>query len=33
MGAFALLADPDGNLIGLFQEGRAALASRPTRRG
>lgn len=27
MGAFALLADPDGNVIGLFQEHRAALAS------
>jgi predicted enzyme related to lactoylglutathione lyase len=27
MGAFALLADPDGNVIGLFQESRAALSS------
>lgn len=26
-GAFALLADPDGNVIGLFQEHRAVLAS------
>jgi uncharacterized protein len=27
MGAFALLADPDGNVIGLFQEHRAVLTS------
>jgi predicted enzyme related to lactoylglutathione lyase len=27
MGVFALLADPDGNVIGLFQESRTVLAS------